>query len=211
MNKVMSLADELFGPENAEPPPPEARRWEFFLAQGVRPVCTFVRRREGLSWTPARLVISYPDAEPPVPPDPAIAWDSRLDRWLLDHKIQAVDAENEAERFGFGLRDQFEPIEIRYGSGYFNAVLVSYLRSSGFADQLTVREKLAAIHSYAPSEGQANEYCTAQIKAVLGTNARALESLGYARDTAIEILANAIAHYLDDRFNIHTRALLGIG
>src|SRR5512140_1037460 len=69
---VMSLADELFGPETAERPPPEAQRWEFFLAQGVQPVYTFVRRREGLGWTPARFVISYPDAKPPVAPDPAI-------------------------------------------------------------------------------------------------------------------------------------------
>jgi hypothetical protein len=205
----MSLADELFGLEAVEPPPPEARRWESFLAQGVRPVCTFMRRREGLGWTPARLVISYPDAKPPIPPDPAIAWDPRLERWLLEHKIRAVDATNEAERFGFGLGGQFEPIERRCGSGYFNALLAGYLRTSGFADQPTVREKLAAIHSYAPSAGQTTEDCIAQIKAALAMNARTLESLGYARDAAIEILANAIARYLDDRFNIHTRALLG--
>lgn len=205
----MSLADELFGPEVVEPSPPEVRRWEFFLARGVRPVCTFVRRREGLGWTPARLVISYPDATPPVPPDPPIAWDSRLERWLLDHQIKAADEGNEAERFGFGLEAQLEPIEVRYGSGYFNAVLVAYLRESGFADQPVVREKLDAIHSYPPSVGQAREDCTAQIKSVLATNARRLEALGYDREVAIEILASAIAHYLDERFNIHTRALLG--
>lgn len=156
-------------------------------------------------------MVSYPDAKPPVPPDPAILWDSRLDRWLLDHKIRAADVTNEAERFGFGLRGQFEPIERRCGSGYFNAVLVSYLRCSGFADQPTVRKKLAAIHSYAPSAGQTTDDCVARIKAVLAANARTLEALGYARDIAVEILANAIAYYLDERFNIHTRALLGIG
>jgi hypothetical protein len=208
---MVSLADELFGPQTTEPTPPEAQRWEYFLAQGVRPVCTFVRRREGLGWTPARLVVSYPDATPPVPPDPAIAWDARLDRWLVDHQIRAVDVGNEAERFGFALEAQLEPIEIRYGSGYFNAVLVSYLQDSGFADQPAVREKLEEIHSYAPSEGQARDDCAAQIKAVLAANARRLEALGYGRSTSIEILANAIAHYLDERFNIHTRALLGFG
>jgi hypothetical protein len=207
----MSLADELFGPETAERSPSEAQRWEFFLAQGVRPVCTFVRRREGLGWMPARLVISYPDAKPPVAPDPPIAWDQRLDRWLLDHKVKAVDAENEAERFGFGLEAQFEPIERRCGSGYFNSVLVAYLRDGGFADQPSVREKLSAIHSYPPSMTAAMVDYSAQVKAVLGANARTLESLGYPRDTAIAILANAIAHYLDERFNIHTRALLGVG
>jgi hypothetical protein len=72
-----------------------------------------MRRREGLGWTPARLVISYPDAKPPVPPDPPISWDPRLELWLLDHKIKAVDEGNEAERFGFWLEAQLEPIEVR--------------------------------------------------------------------------------------------------
>ena len=90
-------------------------------------------------------------------------------------------------------------------------MLVSYLRSSGFAEQPAVREELVAIHSYAPSAGQTTEDCIARIKVVLAVNARTLESLGYARDRAVEILASAIAHYLDERFNIHTRALLGIG
>lgn len=72
-----------------------------------------------------------------------------------------------------------------------------------------VREKLDAIHSYPPSTSQAREDCTAQIKSVLATNARRLEALGYDREAAIGILANAIAHYLDERFNIHTSALLG--
>lgn len=53
--------------------------------------------------------------------------------------------------------------------------------------------------------------CMAQIRAVLGANARTLESLSYPRDAAIAILANAIAYYLDERFNIHTRVLLGVG
>lgn len=176
---VMSLADELFGPELADRSPPEAQRWEFFLAQGVRPVCTFVRRREGLSWTPARIVISYPDAQPPVAPDPPIVWDQRLERWLLDHKVKAVDAENEAQRFGFGLEAQFEPIERRPGSGYFNAVLVRYLHESGFYAQPAVRQKLDAIHTYPPSATEAMLDTIAQIKAVLGANARRLEALGY--------------------------------
>jgi len=171
-----------------------------------------VRAASGRARLDARgLVISYPNAQPPVAPDPAIAWDQRLERWLLDHNIKAVDAENEAERFGFGLEAQFEPIERRCGSGYFNSVLVGYLHESGFAEQPTVREKLGAIHTYRPSATAAAMDYTSQIKTVLGANARTLESLGYPRDTVIEILANAIAYYLDERFNIHTRALLGVG
>jgi len=207
----MNLADELFGPEADERTPPEARRWEHFLTRGIQPVCTFVRRRDGLGWTPASIVISYPDASPPVPPDPPISWDQHLEEWLLDHKIKAEDETNEAERFGFSLGAAFEPIERRCGSGYFNSILVQYLRDRGFADQPAVREKLAKIHAHPPHQsGSLTDY-TAQTKTVLATNARALEALDYERPVAVEILTNAIAYYLDDRFNIHTRALLGFG
>jgi hypothetical protein len=71
--------------------------------------------------------------------------------------------------------------------------------------------KLDAIHSYPPSAGQVREDCTAQIKAALATNAQRLTAFGYDREAAIGILARAIACYLDERFNIYTRALLGLG
>ena len=59
--------------DDAEPTPPEAQRWEFFLQHGVKPTCTFVRRREGAAWGPARIVVSYPGAQPALPPDPNAA------------------------------------------------------------------------------------------------------------------------------------------
>jgi hypothetical protein len=205
----MNLADELFGPETVDTTPPEARRWEHFLARGIRPVCSFVRRRDGIAWTPASIVISYPDASPPVPSDPPVPWDEDLERWLLDHKIRAESDANEAERFGYGLTAEFRPIERRCGSGYFNSILVQYLRDRGFADEPAIREKLASIHAAAPSPSEAMVDYAAQVKAVLATTARTIESLGYDRQASIDILAKAIAYYLDDRFNIHTRALLG--
>ncbi len=209
MKRHMDIADELFGPGTVDVTPPEARRWEHFLARGIQPVCTFVRRRDGLAWTPASIVISYPGAEPPVPPDPPVPWNEDLERWLLDHKIKAENETNEAQRFGFALEAAFEPIERRCGSGYFNSILVQYLRNAGLADRPAVREKLSKVHAIPPHQSEAMENFTAQTKAVLAANARALEALGYERHVAIEILANALAYYLDDRFNIHTRTLLG--
>lgn len=44
---------------------------------------------------------------------------------------------------------------------------------------------------------------------VVAANAKRLTGFGYDRDQAIGILSGAIAYYLDERFNIHTRALLG--
>lgn len=205
----MDLADELFGPETVDTTPPEARRWKHLVARGIKPVCTFVRRRDGLAWTPASIVVSYPHADPPVPPDPPVPWHEHLERWLLDHKIRAEDEGNEAERFGYGMTTEFKQIERRCGSGYFNSILVQYLRDRGFAEHPAIRKNLASIHADPPAPSEAVAEYTTQVKAVLATIARTIESLGYERQASIEILANAIAYYLDDRFNIHTRALLG--
>jgi hypothetical protein len=51
----MGLVADSSGAGAAEPTPPEALRWELFLQQGVRPICTFVRRRQGSAWGPARI------------------------------------------------------------------------------------------------------------------------------------------------------------
>jgi hypothetical protein len=208
----MTLADELFGPPRGDDTPPEAQRVAWFLARGVRPVCTFMRRREGLGWTQARIVISYPDADPPTPPESAVPWDQRFERWLLSHGVKAIDLANEAERFGYHLGPQLESIERRCGSGYFNSVLDGYLRDSGFAQHPAVRQKLDALdRQYQPYAGEHLADIVEQIRDVLAGNARTLEALPYPRPEAIEILANAVAYYLDDRFNIHTRSLLGFG
>src|ERR1041384_6082237 len=76
--------------DDAEPTPPEAQRWEFFLQHGVKPTCTFVRRREGAAWGPARIVVSYPGAQPALPPDPVVPWDPVLEDWLLQDGIGAA-------------------------------------------------------------------------------------------------------------------------
>jgi hypothetical protein len=102
-------------------------RWEFFLQQGVRPICTFVRRRQGSAWGPARIVVSYPGAQPALPPDPMVPWDPVLEDWLLDHRIIARDEANETARFGHALETRFGAIERRCGSALFIAVLLRCL------------------------------------------------------------------------------------
>src|ERR1041384_3519278 len=136
--------------DDAEPTPPEAQRWEFFLQHGVKPTCTFVRRREGAAWGPARIVVSYPGAQPALPPDPVVPWDAVLEDWLLDHRIAARDEANEAGRFGHGLGIRVGAMERRSGRAHFGAVLWRCLSARGCELSLPLQRKLGAIRAYEP-------------------------------------------------------------
>ena len=190
------------GSDEAEPTPPEAQRWEFFLQHGVRPTCTFVRRREGAAWGPARIVVSYPGAQPALPPDPVVPWDAVLEDWLLEHRIAARDEDNETARFGHALENRFDAIERRAGSAQFVAVLLRclYDRESGLC--LPLQRKLGAIRGYEPDPRGAATATGAEINDVMRRSAELLGELGYASDRAAEILDNALAYYLRDRFEL---------
>lgn len=186
----------------AEPTPPEAQRWEFFLQHGVKPTCTFVRRREGAAWGPARIVVSYPGAQPALPPDPVVPWDAVLEDWLLEHRIAARDDDNEAARFGHALEIRFEALERRTGSAQFVAVLLRCLYDRGCELCPPLQRKLGAIRSYEPDPHSVETATGAELKHVLQRSAEILGELGYAGDRATAILDKALAYYLHDRFDL---------
>jgi hypothetical protein len=198
--------EELFTTE-LDPTPPEARRWEA-VANGRRMACELLRRRDGLSWEPARLQVSFPDTN--LPPEQPVPWDRELDDWLLSHAVRAVTPRNEAERFGYRLDALFEPVLDRYADGYFNSVLVTYLNESELGTRAGIRAKLAAVHAQTLPPSREALDCRARIKQVLATTAQTLGSLYGDRALAETILCDAIAYYLDDRFSISMRAALGI-
>jgi hypothetical protein len=198
----MGLVVEMYGPEAADAAPPEAQRWEYFLQHGVKPTCTFVRRRTGATWGPPRIVVSYPGAQPAVPPDPVVPWDPVLEDWLLEHRIAARDEANEAVRFGFDLVARLEAVERRAGTSTFTAVLLRCLYDHRCALYLPLERKLGAIRTYEPDPSNADTAVGIELKQVFRTTADTLESLGYAPDKAREILGNALAYYLRDRFDL---------
>jgi hypothetical protein len=188
--------------DEVEPTPPEAQRWEFFLEHGVKPTCTFVRRRDGAAWGPARIVVSYPGAQPALPPDPVVPWDPVLEDWLLDHRIPARDDANEAARFGHALEIRLEAIERRGKSAQFVAVLLRYLYDRRCELYLPLQRKLGAIRPYEPDPGTADTALGAEVNDVMRRSAELLTALGYPADRAAAIFDNALAYYLRDRFEI---------
>lgn len=190
---------------------PKVRFWQSMQRNGARLVCEVIRERDFLSFGPASLAISFLDAAGTDLQSPdEIEWDSRLNDELLRLGVRAVSPENEIRRFGLVLRDRLAEPEERFGDGYFNAVLIEYLEGSPFAALPMIAEKLASISTYRASrDGRAYEECSDAIEAVFVRCARDLTALDYEQADAIDILSAALATYLDERFSITTRKLLG--
>lgn len=190
---------------------PKVRFWQAMQAKVARLVCELVRDRDGLSFGPARLYVHFLDEhdEDVQSPD-EVDWDARLNDELLRLRVRAMTPENEVKRFGLVLRDRLEDPEERFGDGYFNAVLIEYIEESPFAEEPSIQEKRRFIRAdRASRDGRAFDECSAAIEAVLVRCARDLTTLGYDRKQAVDILSSALAEYLDERFSITSRQLLG--
>lgn len=198
----MGLVAEIYGPEATEVAPPEAQRWAYFLAHGVKPQCTFVRRRTGATWGPPRIVVSYPEAHPAVPPDPVVPWEPVLEDWLLAHGVTAPSLDNEAARFGFVIGARCAVIERRHGTPTYTAVLLRCLYDHKYELYLPLERKLGAIRTYEPDKSNADTEVGAELKDVIHTSKEALLRLGYSDEQTHIILGNAVAYYLRDRFDI---------
>lgn len=205
----MATIDELFAsPKKYDHP--KLRSWLSYKhsPDTVRCHVEFRREREGLSFRPARLYLeaarrdgtTFSDREP---------WDEELNQELVAHGFAARDESNEVERFGYMLEARLQRLVVRFNDGFFNAVLVQYLKHNGYAADPAILAKLERVREYAPHQGEAASDCAERIENVLGTSAAELSLLGYDTAAGKRILHLAIAYYLDDRFTITNRRQLG--
>jgi hypothetical protein len=74
-----------------------------------------------------------------------------------------------------------------------------------------VQEVLSEIQEYKPNPGATYADCRDRIKAVIAHCGHYLiDSLKYERPLAEEILEGALAYYLDERFSVTNRQILGM-
>jgi hypothetical protein len=197
--------DKLFAAQQTELHP-KAQAWLQRIRQGQRAVVEVVRKRDVLSYRPPRLFIRFDDVD--VQDEP---WDASLNEALVNARVRAKSAENEALRLALMLSEWFERPASRFGDDYFNSVLVEYLKSDPFRALAPVAEVLRDVHAYAPSQGTSSySECHDEVQGIFARGARALTQLGYPLDDAKKVLARAIAQFLDDRFSITHRKALGL-
>lgn len=193
---------------------PKARYWRSMLEAGKAATleCEFLRERQGLGFGPARLYVTLLDsAKRPIGPPDEVAWDPEIDTDLLELKARARTLANEAERTGMAFGSRFSQLESAYGSAWFNAVLVKQVREL-FGDEPAVRAKLEAIAEDSPSIDSAlYQRCVSEIEGVIADRGKALSTwLGYTQDQARDILDKGMAYFLDEKFMLTSRALLGL-
>lgn len=209
----MPTFDDIFGAGPDSSSHPKLRFWKQRKAQSdvgdMR--CEVLRPRELLGYKPAKLYVHFyaPDSRELLCDE--ADWDDDLNAGLIDLGVKAIDGENEAQRFALALRAALRPAERRYGDGFFNAVLVEWVRDSPFAQTEPVHELIPHVHANPPHRGgSAYEECRDHVQTAI--RARALDltqKLHYPREEAQRILAAALAQYLDERFSVSIGRAMG--
>ncbi|WP_437830255.1 hypothetical protein [Sorangium sp. So ce1153] len=204
--------NKYFSTSPATPEHPRIRAWRSYRKD---PACHHVevevrREREGLVFLPASIFVFFCGADGSIVKDVEAPWEPALEEWLIDEqKAKAVSRDNEKLRFSLLLKPALRPALVRFGDGYFNAVLIALLREGPFRDHTEVAEMLHEIREYPPGVESLAD-CQAHIDHALSEAAKRLLGL-YQGDseTAEDILGGAVALYLDERFNVTNRKLLG--
>lgn len=170
----------------------------------------FHRARDGATLSAPCLYVSVITAQI-VHDTREVMWDPNLNEALIDAGARAETLENESERFGYLMRELLQAAEVRFGDGYFNAVIVRLLRESALSRMVAVAEKLKGIRENRPSiDGRGYQDCRDAINAVVAYMGKLLvQPLHYPRPEAERVLASAVAYYLDERFHVTSRKLMG--
>jgi hypothetical protein len=209
----MNLAKYLH-PASSEPPHPVLRKWaaKRRVTGVAKLVCRFWRERDGLTFRPAELFVSFVDeaGKDQSEPDSQL-WDRRLDAWLIERGAKAESVSNEVERFGYALHDRFAETIEQVGDGYFNAVLAELLRHEELGALPDVAKKMKYLPENNPCRDNSQDDCRAMIEGAIGSVGRDLtERLKYSDDDATKILGGALAYDLDERFGIKNGQMLGL-
>ena len=139
-------------------------------------------------------------------------WDDELNSALIQRRVRAISVDNEKVRFSLSLRASLESAEVRFGDGYYNSVLVHHILNGPFKDHPAFADVLPFVYRNGidPSFRTYSE-CRAMIdSAIHGRTMELRKYLGYELPEAQDILATAVAQYLDDRFSVTNRRALGM-
>lgn len=116
-------------------------------------------------------------------------------------------------RFALMAQEAFAPIENRLGDSYFNGVFLKRMREVPFSALPKLAAMLGRVtREYPVLPGPTFDGATAQLEGAISELSEALtspERLDYPSPEADEILDGALAQYVDERFNVTNRELLG--
>jgi hypothetical protein len=189
------------------------RQLEERRSRGEEVIFELDRPRESIGFRPAKIRIRFRSNGREIESKEDI-WDDDLNEVLLDAKVRSANFGSEKERFSLGIRTALRRVEKRFGDGFFNAVLVRWVVESDFRDHPEVAKVAEALTRFPENQAHESSYyveCRERIEAAIrGRGIELVDKLGYGIPEAWDILAGALARYLDERFSVTNRRRLGL-
>ena len=208
----MTVLDDFFrGPADALAHP-RLRDWKRRLTQpGVSAALELYRPSTALGLTQTEMNLHFTENGNPQPLE-TIDWDDDLNTGLIQLGVRAVNIDQEAERFALGLRASLRKAEREFGDGFFNAVLLEFIKDSDLTSYLQIAEVLKHTYGNRPChDGKSYGSCREMIADAIGGRARELAGpLSYPEEEAKRILVDALARFIDERFSVSNRRRLGL-
>ena len=202
--------DDLFRIDlNHGPMHPRLRRWQQLKSVGYRFDLTIHRKWDGLTFSPARMFVTFRqhDGEPGTLEE--VLWEEELNQGLVELGVQASDPANEVTRYALAFRSALDPVSMRHGQDYLRSVLVEFLRANDvFASHPDLKDKLDQVHPAQAYRGSGYEQALAAVESIIRAKAHELKlKLGYQEEVALDVLCRALAQYLDEIFHISARRI----
>jgi hypothetical protein len=206
----MPNLDELFDPNVNRRMHPRLGEMEALIADAETAQCKIERRREGFIFRPA-LIYLYTKSTGGSTQVDSFDWDETLNSVLIERGVQAVSQDNEGLRFSIMLRSDLQRVEVRYGEGYFNAIVLEFVQQT-FGALPEIAAIIQKVGPGRPYHGKAYRNAADLVEDTFTKAARTLaKQLKYDPTSGKRILLQAIKLYLDERFSVSPGELLNIG
>ena len=207
----MPTLDDFFQQSVESPTDPRLRDWKRRLEHGAKATFELYRPDVAVGLGQTEMNLQFIDQNGERQPLETMTWNDELNAGLVELGVGAVDAENEAQRFALSLRAALRKAAREFGDGYFNAVLLEFIKESDLTDYREIGEVLQHTYGNAAERGKSRDRCREMISdAITGRAHELTERLHYSAEAAKAILVSSIARYLDERFSVSSRRRMGL-
>lgn len=188
-------------------------KWKEWVTEN--PECTkfqveVVRLQDGIFRGRATLSVFFLDDAGEVLRSQHVEWEAAFEQYLIEElRAPSRTVASEIVRFAQLLHESFKPVWREVPGGYFDAVLVQILQDGDYRDHPAVHAMLAHARPGTPSPTRLT-YTRAFIEAALGHVGGRLALVRPDLAEADDILARALASWMDERFSVSSRRLLGM-
>lgn len=203
----MTAIDGFFRHQVEAEPDPRVRDWKRRLeAPGASATLSLVEPKDVYDPFGPAMFVQFNDGHPIE----ELRWDDDRNSGLIRLGVRADDPGQEALRMALTLKAALRKMTREVGDGYFNALLMDFIRERGLDGERRIADVVSEIHVNKPHQGRTYRENLERIAEELMRRAEELRGpLKYPEVEAKRILVEAIALFVDRRFGVSDRRKLG--